>query len=122
MTRVWISGFVSIGLLVAGQSLLKHGLNVAGGTSLLEQGIVGTLQRIVSQPFVPAGFVCYAVSSLLWLDVLSKLEISKAYPLVSLSYVFTLLIGLLVFRDQIGWIRLVGVGLICAGVALVAQS
>ena len=122
MTRVWISGFVSIGLLVAGQSLLKHGLNVAGGTSLLEHGIIGTLQRIVSQPFVPAGFVCYAVSSLLWLDVLSKLEISKAYPLVSLSYVFSLLIGLLVFRDHIGWIRLVGVGLICVGVALVAQS
>ena len=122
MTRIWISGFASIVLLVAGQSLLKHGLNVAGGTSLSEQGIVGTLQRIVSQPFVPAGFVCYAVSSLLWLDVLSKLEISKAYPLVSLSYVFTLLIGLLVFRDQVGWVRLVGVGLICAGVVLVAQS
>lgn len=122
MIRVWISGFVSVGLLVIGQSLLKHGLNVAGGTSLLEQGIVGTLQRIVSQPFVPLGFVCYAVSALLWLDVLSRLEISKAYPLVSLSYVFTLLIGLLVFRDQIGWTRVVGVGLICAGVALVAQS
>jgi len=122
MARVWISGFVSIGLLVAGQSLLKHGLNVAGGTSLLERGIFGTLHSIFSQPFVPAGFVCYAVSSLLWLDVLSKLDISKAYPLVSLSYVFSLLVGLLIFRDQIGWIRVVGVGLICAGVVLVAQS
>ena len=122
MIRVWISGFISIGLLVAGQSLLKHGLNVAGGTSLLEQGIVGTLQRMVSQPFVPAGFVCYAVSSLLWLDVLSKLEISKAYPLVSLSYVFSLLIGLLIFGDQVSWVRVVGIGLICIGVVLVAQS
>ena len=122
MIRVWISGFISIGLLVAGQSLLKHGLNVAGGTSLLEQGIVGTLQRMVSQPFVPAGFACYAVSSLLWLDVLSKLEISKAYPLVSLSYVFSLLIGLLIFGDQVSWVRVVGIGLICIGVVLVAQS
>ena len=47
---------------------------------------------------------------------------SASFPMVSLSYVFSLLIGLLVFRDQIGWMRVVGVGLICVGVVLVAQS
>jgi drug/metabolite transporter (DMT)-like permease len=58
----------------------------------------------------------------LWLDVLSKLDFSLAFPMVGLTYVFTLLIGRFFFGEQVGWERIVGVGLILAGVSFLVRS
>jgi drug/metabolite transporter (DMT)-like permease len=68
------------------------------------------------------GFAAYGFSALLWLDVLSKLEISIAFPLVSITYVITLFVGKFVFGDVITWSRVLGVTIIIVGVIFVARS
>jgi drug/metabolite transporter (DMT)-like permease len=107
-------------LLAAGQTSIKYGLNVIGGVSLSE-GIIGFL-RLFQTPWVIVGFALYGLSSIIWLDVLSKLDFSLAFPMVGLTYVFTLLIGRFFFGEIVGWERVLGVALILSGIFFLARS
>lgn len=113
-------GLVAIILLSAGQTSMKAGLNAIGGISLAD-GPMGFL-KLVQTPWVIIGFVCYGLSSILWLDVLSKLDFSLAFPMVGLTYIFTLLIGRFFFGEAVGWERTLGVALILSGVAFLIRS
>jgi drug/metabolite transporter (DMT)-like permease len=59
---------------------------------------------------------------MLWLDVLSKLDFSMAFPMVSLTYVFSLVIGRFVFHETVSLSRVVGVVLILGGLLFVVRS
>jgi drug/metabolite transporter (DMT)-like permease len=120
MIGTFLLGLVAIMLLSAGQTALKAGLNTIGGVSLAA-GPVGFL-KLFQTPWVIVGFVCYGLSSILWLDVLSKLDFSLAFPMVGLTYVFTLLIGRFFFGETIGWERMLGVSLILCGVFFLIRS
>ena len=118
----FVIALVAILLLVGGQTLLKLGLNDIGGVSLLGGNPIGSLLGLFHTPWVILGFVCYGVSAILWLDVLSKLDFSMAFPMVSLTYVFSLLIGRFIFHETISLLRVVGVALILGGLFLVVRS
>jgi drug/metabolite transporter (DMT)-like permease len=113
---------VAILLLVGGQTLLKVGLNDIGGVSLFDGNPLGSLLGLFRTPWVILGFVCYGISAILWLDVLSKLDFSMAFPMVSLTYVFSLIIGRFIFHETVGLDRVVGVLLILAGLFFVIRS
>ena len=113
---------VAILLLVGGQTLLKVGLNDIGGVSLFDGNPLGSLLGLFRTPWVILGFVCYGISAILWLDVLSKLDFSMAFPMVSLTYVFSLIIGRFIFHETVGLDRVVGVLLISAGLFFVIRS
>jgi len=117
-----VVALVAILLLVGGQTLLKLGLNDIGGVSLFGGNPVGSLLGLFRTPWVILGFVCYGVSAVLWLDVLSKLDFSMAFPMVSLTYVFSLVIGRFVFHETISPQRIVGVLLILGGLFFVVRS
>ncbi len=122
MLKTMIVALISIGLLVAGQTLLKYGLMRAGGVSFASGNIAHGLRVILTSPYLILGFAAYGVSALLWLDVLSKLDISYAFPLVSLTYVITLFVGRFLFHETITLSRILGVLVIIGGVILVARS
>jgi drug/metabolite transporter (DMT)-like permease len=113
---------VAIMLLVGGQTLLKLGLNDVGGVSLFGGNPIGSLLGLLRTPWIILGFACYGASSVLWLDVLSKLDFSLAFPMVSLTYVFQLLIGRFIFHEIVGLDRIVGVLLILSGLFFVIRS
>jgi drug/metabolite transporter (DMT)-like permease len=119
MIGTFLLGLVSIMLLSAGQTSLKYGLNVIGGVSLAD-GM--SFLKLFQTPWVIVGFMLYALSSILWLDVLSKLDFSLAFPMVGLTYVFTLLIGRFFFGETIGWERMLGVALIICGIFFLVRS
>ena len=116
MIGTFLLGLVAIMLLSAGQTSIKFGLNDIGGVSLAE-GLAG-LFKLFQTPWVIVGFAAYGLSAILWLDVLSKLDFSLAFPMVALTYVFTLLIGRFFFGETVGWERILGVAFILCGVFL----
>lgn len=120
MIGTFLLGLVAIMLLSAGQTSMKAGLNAIGGVSLAGGPL--TFLKLFQTPWVIVGFICYGVSSILWLDVLSKLDFSLAFPMVGLTYVFTLLIGRFFFGEAVGWERVLGVGLILCGVFFLIRS
>ncbi len=104
-----------VGILigVAGQLLLKHGMARQPGFGL---GDLVALTRNVS---VMSGFGCYGLSTVLYLSVLARLELSLAYPTVSLGYVLVMILSRIVFHEPVNRTRWLAAGLICLGVVLV---
>lgn len=113
---------ISILLLVGGQTMIKAGLNNIGGVSLFGGSPVASLLGILRTPWIILGFFMYGVSAIFWLDVLSKLDFSLAFPMVSLTYVLQQLIGHFAFHEDINMYRVIGVGLIIGGLAFLMRS
>jgi drug/metabolite transporter (DMT)-like permease len=76
---------------------------------------------VLANKYVLGGFLLYGLGAIVWLAVLSKWDVSKAYPLVGLGFVFTVIIGFL-SGEQISALRVIGAALICTGVFLVGRS
>jgi multidrug transporter EmrE-like cation transporter len=118
----FITAIVSIALSVAAQFSLKAGMSSAAvRTELGRPHTLGTLFFVLTNKYVLGGFLLYGLGAIVWLAVLSKWEVSKAYPLVGLGFVFTVAIGFLL-GEQVHLARLVGVALICSGIWLVSSS
>lgn len=104
---------VAILIGVVGQLLLKHGISRCPRLRLLE--IVGLIRNYP----VVAGFLCYGASTLLYLQVLASIDLSIAYPTVSLGYVLVMVMSKVFFKELIRPAQWGAVLIICAGVALV---
>jgi len=110
-------------LLNAGaQLLLKAGVRPLGGIGLQGSSVATGVTEALLQPAVAAGLACYAVSVVLWIVALSRVEVSIAYPMLSLGYVVNALAAWWLFGESLDAQKAVGIGLILIGVALVARS
>ncbi|MDP2249270.1 MAG: SMR family transporter [Hydrogenophaga sp.] len=113
---------IAIGLAVfcvllssAAQLAMKRGMGAPVG------GDVGdTYLHALTSPMVWLGLVLYGASAVLWLWVLSRLDVSLAYPLVSLGFVVTMALGVLWLGEPFSWLRVAGCTLIVVGVSLLA--
>ena len=107
----------------AGQIVLKLGVSNPALAALLDSGKYPEfLLRTLLSPLVLAGLFLYAMSTVIWLAVLARSELSFAYPFISIGFVVTTLFGWLVLAESMSPGRLAGVALIIAGVLLVARS
>lgn len=117
-----ILAIISICLSVAAQFFLKLGMSSETVKSAsINSSTISTFLAIFTQPYVIGGFVAYGFGAVVWLFVLSRWDVSKAYPLVGIGFAMTVLIGLAI-GEEVGLMRFCGVILICAGVWMVAQS
>ena len=104
---------VAIMIGVVGQLLLKHGMSRQPGFRF---GEIGVLTRNLP---VLGGFGCYGLSTVLYLSVLARLELSLAYPTVSLGYVLVIILSKVLFKEPVSLSRWMAAGIICIGVVLV---
>ena len=113
---------LSIVLSVTAQFSLKAGMSQPGVQAAMAQPFsLGSLVSIIANKYVLGGFVLYGLGAVIWLGVLSKWDVSKAYPLVGLGFVFTVGIGFMA-GEEVTLSRVAGVALICAGVLLIGRS
>lgn len=68
------------------------------------------------------GIVCYALSMLIWLLILSRVDLSFAYPMLGVSYVLVVTSSWLILGEHISVMRWIGTFIICIGVTLAARS
>ncbi len=99
----------------AAQIALKRGMAPPPGADL-----GGTYAHALTSPLVWLGLGLYGLSTLLWLWVLSRLDVSLAYPLVSLGFVVTMAAGVLWLGEPFSWVRVGACTLIVIGVCLLA--
>ena len=104
------------------QITLKQGMRVIGVFSFSFENILPILIKVSVNPFIIAGLACYAVSVIVWLMVLSRVEVSFAYPLLSIGYIVTAFAGYLFFNENMGYVRWTGVIIICLGVYLITKT
>jgi multidrug transporter EmrE-like cation transporter len=67
------------------------------------------------------GLGCYGVSVILWLGALSRVPVSVAYPMLSIGYVVNAFAAALLFGEALSAGKLAAIGLICAGVFMLAR-
>lgn len=106
----------------AAQLMLKKGVMTLGTISLAGGNPIVKMLEIVFQPFVFMGFLMFVVSMASHLYVLSKVELSFAYPFLSLAYVAVAVAAWLLFGENLNPLRIFGIGFICVGTVLIAQG
>jgi drug/metabolite transporter (DMT)-like permease len=113
----------SVGTATLGQLLLKSGMTSVGrlGAGALQQPLQ-TLMAIASTPVVWLGLASYAVGAVLWLVVLSRLDLGYAYPLLAVSYILIPLLAHFLLGEAIPPLRWVGIAVIFIGVVIVART
>jgi multidrug transporter EmrE-like cation transporter len=113
----------SIGLGAVAQVLMKLGMTAAPMREALGTGApVRIVAAVLTSPGVMGGLALYGIGTVLWLGVLSRVELSQAYPFVGLSFVLAAVLGYFVFADALSATRVAGIVLIVAGVVLVGRG
>ena len=106
---------VTIG--AAGQFFLKAGaLKIA---AIEASHFISRVWGIITIPELLIGLACYAMGAVGLILLLSRVKLSIVGPSIALSYVFSVMLGYFVFREEIPFSRLVGLSLIVCGVVLV---
>jgi len=101
----------------AGQVLFKYAADHARGSP--NRPLFGSL--IFDMNFWLA-LVIYGGLTLLWVWVLTRVPLSRAYPFVALAFVLTPALAALLFHERLdGW-YFIGIGLVVAGVAIIATK
>jgi len=109
-------------LNAAAQLLLKAGTNAVGHFEFSAANIVPVGLRLALEPFILGGVACYVVSLVVWIMALSRVEVSIAYPMLSIGYVINAIAAWYLFGESLTALRLAGIGFIVVGVFLVARS
>lgn len=113
---------LSVSLAVFGQVFLKKGMMSIGEIPFNISTPFFLLGKVFTNFKLFIGFALFGLSSVVWLVVLSKVELSFAYPMVSTGYILTILISWKFLGETISPVRWIAVVVICAGVALLAKS
>ena len=113
----------SVGLGAVAQVLMKLGMTAGPMREALATGApVRVVVAVLTSPGVMGGLALYGIATVLWQGVLSRVELSQAYPFVGLSFVLAAVLGYFVFADAVSATRVAGIALIVAGVVLVGRG
>jgi multidrug transporter EmrE-like cation transporter len=104
------------------QLLLKAGAGALNGIELRPANAVLIAGRLLVNAPIIAGLCCYVLSVVVWILALARVEVSVAYPMLSLGYVVNALAAWWLFDENLGGARVAGIAVILVGVWLVARS
>jgi multidrug transporter EmrE-like cation transporter len=117
---VWL--LAGVALNAAAQLGLKSATQVTGRIEADAASLLSSAQQIALVPAFWLALLAYGASVIVWIVGLSRVPVSQAYPFLSLGYVVTALAAWAWLGEAVTWQRLFGIGVIIAGVWLVARS
>ncbi len=103
----------TVSFTVTGQILMKKGVTAAGNL---------TAKTALASPFMIIGILCYISGFLVWINVLSILPLSIAYPSSSISYVLVIFASAIVLGEPLNIFKAIGIAFILAGVFFISRS
>ena len=117
-------GLILVGVLLGatGQLFLKAGTNRVGTFAFRRDNILPIGWKLATEPRIVAGVVCYVIGVAVWIVALSRVEVSIAYPMVSIGYAVNAVAAWYLFGEAVTRSRLIGIGIIAIGVYIVTQS
>ena len=112
--------FITIILAVTGQFLLKKVMNKIGNISISQ--ISSNLLKIFTNVYILTALLIFIIAFLLWLTILSKFDLSFAYPLVAVGYILTALISFIFLKENLTIMRWLGIFLIATGSYIITRT
>ncbi|WPB57297.1 DMT family transporter [Xylophilus sp. GOD-11R] len=120
---IFFLALVSIFMSASAQIALKRGLSTERVIAALQHQNYGQFASFVLvSPWVISGLALYVLSMVCWIAVLTKTQVSVAYPMVGLGFVFTAVAGFFLFGEGVTVQKILGISLIIAGVYTLARS
>ena len=120
---------LSLSLILAGVLLnaaaplpLKAGTNAVGPFEFAAANAVPVGLKLAFEPHILGGIGCYVASVVVWILALSRVEVSIAYPMLSIGYVVNAVAAHYLFGEAVSPLRLAGIGVIILRVFIVARS
>jgi multidrug transporter EmrE-like cation transporter len=104
------------------QVLLKKGMLSIGYFQFNFENFFSVIRKVAINSSILAGLASYVISVAVWLLVLARVEVSYAYPFLSVGYVVVTVMGYFVFQENLSWMRVIGIAIIIVGVLLLSRS
>lgn len=119
-----IFALILVGVLLnaSAQLMLKAGMNQIGQFEFSFANALPIGLKVMGNFPIVTGLTMYVMSVVVWLLVLSRVQVSFAYPMLSIGYVVNALAAYYFFGEPLTSMRMLGIFIIIAGVYLVAQS
>jgi drug/metabolite transporter (DMT)-like permease len=114
--------FTGICLNALAQLLLKAGTNAVGAIHLTAENWFSTGLKLAIQLPIIGGLSCYVISVLVWIIGLSRVDVTIAYPLLSLGYIINAIGAWYFLGEAVSMQRILAIGVIIVGVILLARS
>ncbi|OUM03755.1 SMR family transporter [Variovorax sp. JS1663] len=115
--------FAGVLLNSVAQLLLKAGAKTLGHVSM---GSLASLTAAAwnagTQPWVLLGLVCYFISAGLWILALTRVDVTVAYPMLSMGYVIAALLAWQIFGEPLTGNRVLGIAIILVGVVVLSRG
>ena len=108
---------ISVIIAAFGQIYFKQGINKLGKVGFSQ--IIKNLINLFKDKYILLGLFLYGLSSALWLFALTRLDISKVYPLTSLGYLVTAIFAKRYLKEDVNSFRWIGIALIILGSTLI---
>lgn len=120
--QLLIMAILLFGILLGslGQIFLRKGMKEK--SIVFSEGIIKNLIKIYANKFVIIGAMIYVTSTMIWIGLISKVELSYAYPMVSLNFVAIALLSKTFFNEPVSRIRWISIIIIVFGVSLLSIS
>ena len=112
----------SVSLNAFAQLFIRQGMLKLGKISMNINELYHMIIQAIGNIYIWAGMMSYAVSILLWMVVLSKVNVSLAYPFLSIGYIVTAVIAYFAFGEPITLQKVAGIAIICLGVVVLTYS
>lgn len=114
--------FTGVCLNAIAQLLLKAGTNAVGAIHLTLDNWFATGLKLATQLPIVGGLTCYVLSVVVWIIGLSRVDVTIAYPMLSLGYILNALGAWYFLGEIISVQRMVAICIILVGVALIART
>lgn len=119
LTLPWL--LFGVLLNAAAQLLLKAGSQRISDLSFNLDNILPMGLQLSSNPYILFGLLSYGISVVIWIGVLSRVDVSIAYPMVSLGYILNAIAAYFLFGETMTAAKISGIFLILIGVYFVAR-
>ncbi len=115
---------VLIGVLLnaVAQLALKASVNDTGIINLDLQSLLTSAGGLASNLWLWLGLACYAISVVVWILALSRVDVSIAYPMLSIGYIVNAIAAWHLFDEPMNIGKVAGIGIIIVGVYILARS
>ncbi|HXA39049.1 MAG TPA: EamA family transporter [Phenylobacterium sp.] len=109
-------------LFIAVETATQIVFKYAGATLDDRAGLGHLVAQALSTPVVLLGFGLYFLGFLIWMTILKDIDLGRAFPMTAIIYVTTLASAVILFHEMLNPMRIAGVLVIAAGVALLASD
>lgn len=111
--------FATIILTVYGQIILKW--RIMSLQVELPEGVGGKFMRLImlfTDVYILSAFISAFLASLFWMVAMTKIELTKAYPFMSLAPALVFFVGIVLLGETFTWGKIIGLVFIIMGVLI----